>query len=100
MSEKSKIFDKDTKIADLDVEQFTSLMVSVQETKAYLAAKKEQEVTQRIFSDAAGIIEAGVTPFRVRSEKDLQELVDTVTNYYKNGGKGVFVVAAALVRSQ
>jgi hypothetical protein len=88
---------KDTKLSTLSVDQFTQLMVSVNETKSYLAAQKEQQVTERIFKDADGLIQAGVVPFRAETAKDLEEFTQTIKQYFVQGGKGVFVIAAALL---
>jgi hypothetical protein len=88
---------KDTRIGALNVEQFTQLMVSVNETKAYLAAQKEQHVTERIFKDADGIIQAGVVPFRIKSAKDVDEFAMMIKRFFAKDGTGEFVVAAALL---
>jgi len=92
---------KDLEIGRLTVEQFTELMVSVAETKAYLAAKREEEVTKRIFKDVNQLIVGGITPFRIKSTADAKEFVSGMHAYFDTaGGKGSFVVAAALVQEK
>ena len=92
---------KDLEIGRLTVEQFTELMVSVAETKAYLAAKREEEVTKRIFKDVNQLIVGGITPFRIKNTADAKEFVSSMHTYFDNaGGKGSFVVAAALVQEE
>lgn len=90
-------FDKSTLVASLNVEQFTALMTSINETKGYLAAKREQEVTERIFKDAEGLIIAGVVPFRVKTIEDAQDFANTLIEHYKKDGTGTFAIAAALL---
>ena len=68
-----KPFTKDTPLIDLDVEQLTMLLNSVAETKAYIAAQKEQEVTKRIFADSEGLVIAGAVPFRASSAEDVRK---------------------------
>lgn len=92
---------KNIEIGRLTIEQFTHLMLSVTETKGYLAAKREEEVTKRIFKDAEHLIVGGITPFRINNAADANEFADGMRKYFDtNGGKGSFVVAAALVQEE
>jgi hypothetical protein len=95
--EKSKLFDKNTPVSDLDVEQFTTLMLSITQTKSYIAAENEQKTTERIFKDADGIIAAGIVPFRVTCVADVDALAKDLKAQFVVGKKLTFVVAAALL---
>ena len=98
MEEKQKkTFSKDSKLSDLDVEQFTSLMLSITETKGYMTAQREQVVSNQVFADAQGLITAAIQPFRAKTIQDVEEFTQSIKAYIKAGGTGVFVLAAALV---
>lgn len=90
---------KDREIGNFTVEQFTEIMVSVMETKAYLAAEREAEITKKIFKDVDQLIVGGITPFRIRNSTDVNTFVSGMSAYFDTyKGKGSFIVAAALLQ--
>ena len=92
-----KPFTKETQVGLMDVEQFTAMMVSIQETKGYIQAQREQELTQRIFKDSEGIIAGGAVPFRVNNIEDAKKLYQELSQYFAEKGAGSFVVSYALL---
>lgn len=91
---------KDKRLTDLTVEQFAELVASAQETKSYLAAQREQEVTARIFKDVEGVIAAGTSPFRLKTAQEVDQWAAQMKEALARGGEGEFVVAMALVQKK
>ena len=92
-------FRDDTELLELTVGQFVQLMLSLQQTKAVLAAQREEEVTRRIFKDAEGLITGGMQPFRVTTVEQMQKFADDMKPHLARG-QGVLCVAVALVEGE
>lgn len=86
-------------IGDMTEEQFTDLLLKVTDHKQYLAAKREEEISRRIFADVDGLIQT-FHPFRVTGAKGASDLYKMMREYLESpsGSSKQFVVALAVVK--
>lgn len=89
---------EDMLLGDLTVKQFGELFLSLLQTSDFQHAMREQKVTQQIFRDAEGIVLAGMTPARIKSQADWIRETEWVDGTLKSLSSGTeLVVAFALV---
>jgi hypothetical protein len=84
-------------IGEFTEEQFTEVLLKATDTKQYIAAKREEEISQRIFADVDGVIQV-FQPFRVGNARAALKLFEMMKNYFSNPTTTQFVVAMAIVK--
>lgn len=90
-------FTAETKIADLTVQQFVDLVHGVESSAQMEQAKKEFEISKRIFSDIENIIQVS-KPFRISTLKELHDLVKSLSPALE-GEDTELAIAVAVVKT-
>ncbi len=90
-------FTGETLLSALTVDQFITLVHSVESSEQMAAARQEVEVSKRIFADVEGLLNV-TTPFRVKTPEELARLIGSLQGALTAVPGAELVFAVALVK--